>query len=142
MGSIPTVSTESSFPLQIVGFCGGDGGERLRIGRFVVVEHVGHRGCELVDVPVGVDVAGRLDRGVAEQLLDGLEVAGGVEHALAGCVAALVHLLAAGRARRDDAGGGEAAIPPVVRRVAAHRLVRVAAYADAGDRALRAQQVV
>jgi prevent-host-death family protein len=28
-----------------------------------------------VDVPVGVDVAGRLDRGVAEQLLDGLRVA-------------------------------------------------------------------
>jgi hypothetical protein len=65
----------------------------LRIGRFVVLrEHVGHRGGELVDVPVGVDVAGRLNRGVAEQLLDGLEVAGGVEHALAGCVATLVHL--------------------------------------------------
>lgn len=120
-------------------------GERLRISRFVVLvggEHVGHRGGELVDVPVGVDVAGRLDRGMAEQLLDGLEVAGGVEHALAGCVAALVHLLAAGRAGRDDAGGGKAAIPPVVRGVAAHRLLRVAAHAYAGDRALRAEQVV
>lgn len=33
----------------------------MRIGRFVVLvcgEHVGHRGSELVDVPVGVDVAG------------------------------------------------------------------------------------
>lgn len=31
-------------------------GEGLRIGRFVVLsEHVGHRGGELVDVPVGVD---------------------------------------------------------------------------------------
>jgi hypothetical protein len=53
----------------------------LRIGRFVVLgEHVGHRGGELVDVTVGVNVAGRLDRGVAEQLLDGLEVAGRVEN--------------------------------------------------------------
>jgi len=46
--------------------------------------------------------------GVAEQLLDGLHVAGGVKHALAGGMAALVHPLAAGRARCDDAGGGEA----------------------------------
>jgi hypothetical protein len=57
-------------------------GERLRIGRFVVFgggEHVRHCRCELVDVLVGVDVACRLDGGVAEELLDGLEVAGGVE---------------------------------------------------------------
>jgi hypothetical protein len=39
-------------------------------------------------------------------------------------------------------GGGEAAIPSVVRGVAAHRLGGVAAHANAGDRALRAQQVV
>lgn len=111
----------------------------MRIGRFgcalvlvVGSEHVGHRRGELVDVPVGVDVAGRLDGGVAEELLHSLEVAGGVEHALAGCVATLVHALAAGRARCDDAGGGEAAIPPVVRGVSAHRLVGVAAHADAG----------
>lgn len=74
----------------------------------------------------------------ALSILDGLQVAGGVEHALAGCVAALVHALAAGGAGRDDAGGGEAAIPPVVRGVAAHRFVGVAAHADARDRALGA----
>jgi hypothetical protein len=34
------------------------------------------------DVSVGVDVAGDLDRGVTEQLLDGLQAAGGVEDAL------------------------------------------------------------
>ena len=61
-----------------------------------------------------------MDRGVAEQLLDGLQVAGGVEHALAGGVAALVHPLAAGRALGHDPGGGEAAVPSVVRAVAAH----------------------
>jgi AbrB family looped-hinge helix DNA binding protein len=34
--------------------------------RLVVAgEHIGHRGGKLVDVPGGVDVAGRLDRGVA-----------------------------------------------------------------------------
>jgi hypothetical protein len=53
-----------------------------------------------------------------------------------------VHPLAAGRAGRDDAGGREAAIPPVVRCVAAHRLGGIAAHADARDRALRAEQVV
>ena len=48
----------------------------MRIGCFVVLaEDVDHRGGERVDVPVGVDVAGGLDRGVAEQLLDGLQVA-------------------------------------------------------------------
>jgi len=41
------LAIESSFPLQMTGFCGGDGGERLRIGCFVVLvcgEHDGHRG--------------------------------------------------------------------------------------------------
>jgi hypothetical protein len=60
-----------------------------------------------------------------------------VEHALAGGVAALVHLLAAGRARRDDAGGGEAAIPPVVRGVAAHRLLGIAAHAASRNSSMR-----
>ena len=48
---------------------------------------------ELVDVPVGVDVAGRGDRRVAEELLDGFEVAGVVEDALPSGVAGLVHPL-------------------------------------------------
>lgn len=58
-GSIPGVSTGSSFPLQIAGFWvfAAGTGERLRIGRFVVVlvvggKDVGHRGGELVDVSV------------------------------------------------------------------------------------------
>jgi hypothetical protein len=87
-----------------VGRCGGRRGE----GR-----------GELVDVPVGVHVAGGLDRRVAEELLDGLEVAGGVEDALAGGVAGLVHPLAAGRAGGDDAGALEAAVPPAVHAVVA-----------------------
>jgi hypothetical protein len=40
----------------------------LRIGGIVVLdEHVGHRGGELVDAPVGVDVAAGLDRGVTRR---------------------------------------------------------------------------
>jgi hypothetical protein len=35
---------------------------------------------QLLHVPVGVDVAGRLDRFVTQQLLNGLQVAGCVEH--------------------------------------------------------------
>jgi hypothetical protein len=66
---------------------------------------------------------------VAEQLLDGLEVARVIEQPLAGRVAGLVHPLAARRALGDDPGVREAAIPPVVQAVVAHRLV--------GERALR-----
>ena len=85
-------------------------------------EDVGHGGGELVDVPVGVDVAGGLDGGVAEQLLNSLEVACLVEHALTGGVPGLVHPLAAGRPFRDHAGVFEALVPPVMEAVVAHSL--------------------
>jgi hypothetical protein len=52
----------------------------------VFADDIAHGRLELVDVPVGVNVAGRGDRRVFEQLLDGLQVAGAVEHRLAGGV--------------------------------------------------------
>jgi hypothetical protein len=65
-------------------------GQQLRHGR-----------RKLTDVPVGVDVAGRLNRGVPEQLLHRLEVAGAVEHPLPRRVTGLVHpLIAQGQTRR------------------------------------------
>ena len=51
---------------------------------------------------------------MAEQLLDGLQIPGGVEHPLAGAMASLVHPLTARLPFRDDPGAGEAAVPPVV----------------------------
>src|SRR5215475_13542375 len=69
---------------------------------------------------------------MAEKLLNGLQVAVGlVEHPLAGGVASLVHPLTAGLARGDDAGPLEAAVPPAVKAVDAHRLVSVLDAIDA-----------
>jgi hypothetical protein len=76
---------------------------------------------ELVDVPIGVDVAGCLDAFVAEQLLDGLEVAGLVEDTLARTVPGLVHPFPAGCAFAHNPGPGQAPVPPVVQAVDAHR---------------------
>jgi site-specific DNA recombinase len=100
----------------------------LSLGLVVARQHIGHSRGELVDVPVGVDVAGRLDRGVAEQLLDGLQVSRGVEDALAGGVPRLVHPLAAGGALWDDSRVCEPPVPPRVHPVDAHWLRRVAGH--------------
>ena len=54
---------------------------------------------------------------MAEQLLDGLQVPRRVEHVLARRVPRLVHPLTLGGAFGDDAGTGEAAVPPVVQGV-------------------------
>jgi hypothetical protein len=50
--------------------------------RGLVIEHLAQRLGELVDVPIGVNVPGRLDAFVAEELLDGLQVPSLVEDAL------------------------------------------------------------
>ena len=63
---------------------------------------------------------------MAEQLLNGLQVAvGGVEHTLARGVPRLVHPLTRGLPHGHDAAPSEAAIPPVVQAVNAHRLIAV-----------------
>jgi hypothetical protein len=49
---------------------------------FVILDSLEQRFRKLLDVPVGVDVARRRDRLVAEELLDGLEIPGRVENAL------------------------------------------------------------
>ena len=88
---------------------------------------------------------------MTEQLLGCFQVPGRVEHALAGGVPRLVHPLAAGRSRLDDPGPLEAAVPPVVEAVVAHRLVgesahpvldRLAVLVTGGPRLLLLHQVV
>jgi hypothetical protein len=54
-----------------------------------------------------------------------LQVAGAVEHRLTGRVPRHVHLAAAGDALGDDPGALQAAVPPLVQTVNAHRLVAV-----------------
>src|SRR5262245_42079613 len=76
----------------------------------VLGEHVEHRFGELVDVPIGVDVAGRLDRRVPEKPLHGLQVPGAIEHPLTGGVAGLVHLLAPGDAVSNQSAIGDSPI--------------------------------
>jgi hypothetical protein len=58
--------------------------QRAAARQSLALQHLGHRRGELVDVPVRIDVACGLDRGVPEQLLDRLQIARTVEHALAG----------------------------------------------------------
>ena len=41
---------------------------------FVALQDGAHRLCQLIDVPIGVDVARRRDRGVPEELLGRLQV--------------------------------------------------------------------
>ncbi len=74
-GSIRAASIKASF----AGILRRDGGND---SLFPLVDHLAHDARELLDVPVGVDVARRLDRLVAEQLLDSLQVPGLVEDAL------------------------------------------------------------
>jgi hypothetical protein len=109
------------------------------------VEDGGHGFGELVDVPVGVDVAGCLDRFVAEELLDGFQIPGVVEDLLAGGVAGFVHAFAGGGAFGEDAGVVEAAVPPVVGSVVAHWFVGEAVddgFAFVWDRFLSGEEVV
>ena len=73
----------------------------------------------------------------AEELLDRLQVAPRlVEHALAGGVPRLVHLLARGLALGDYARPLKAAVPPAMEAVDAHRLVAVLDAVDAIGRQL------
>src|SRR5437588_3995485 len=61
-----------------------------------------------------VDVRGGADVGVAEQLLRRVDIACGEVELRARCVAGAMHLLAVRRALVDDAGAGEAAVPPAM----------------------------
>jgi hypothetical protein len=61
--------------------------------QLVLRQHVAHGLGELLDVPVGVDVGGRLNRRMAEQLLDSLEIPRLVEDALTGCVSLVIPTL-------------------------------------------------
>ena len=77
-----------------------------------------------VDVPVRVDVAGGLDRGVPEQFLGHFRVPGDIENTLTGGMPRLVHPRAACRPRLHNPGPLETGVPPVVQAVVAHRLVQ------------------
>ena len=71
-GSIPAASTFGSTKAFPRASLGND-------SDLVILNGLEQRFRELLDVPVRVDVTGRLDRLMAEQLLDGLEVARGIE---------------------------------------------------------------
>src|SRR5262245_52966686 len=72
-----------------------------------------------------VDVRGRADVGVAEELLRRVDVAGREVELGARRVAGAVHLLAARRALVDDAGAREAAVPPAMKGRPGERLAAV-----------------
>src|SRR5919109_2002420 len=59
-----------------------------------------------------VDVRGRADVRMAEELLGRVDIARGEVELRARRVAGTVHLLAVRRALVDDAGAGQAAVPP------------------------------
>jgi hypothetical protein len=68
---------------------------------------------------------------VTQELLDGFQVPGLVEHTLTGCVAGFVHPFAAGHPFRDDTASREAAVPPVMEAaVVSHWLVGEAVERD------------
>jgi hypothetical protein len=113
--------------------------------RSVIVDGLDQGLGELLDVPVGVDVARRLNRRMAEQLLNRLEVPGRVEEALAAGMPGLVYPLSRRDALGDDPGPVKASVPPVVEAVNTHGLVPEAVHtipSFARDRLLTGEQVL